>query len=48
MNWIDQNNILFSYLTGKGLTMGVATSTESRANERTVGKAEIDFNFPIS
>jgi len=36
MNWIDDRNILFSYMTGKGITMGVATSTESRANERTV------------
>jgi eukaryotic-like serine/threonine-protein kinase len=36
MNWIDDKNILFSYMTGMGITMGVATSTESRANERTV------------
>jgi Tol biopolymer transport system component len=36
MNWIDDRNILFSYMTGKGITMGVAASTESRANERTV------------
>jgi serine/threonine protein kinase len=36
MNWIDDKNILFSYMTGKGVTMAVATSTESRANERTV------------
>ena len=36
MNWIDDKNILFSYMTGKGITMGVAASTESRANERTV------------
>ena len=36
MNWIDEKNILFSYMTGMGITMGVATSTESRANQRTV------------
>jgi serine/threonine protein kinase len=36
MNWIDEKNILFSYMTGMGITMGLATSTESRANERTV------------
>jgi Tol biopolymer transport system component len=36
MNWIDDKNILFSYMTGNGVTMAVATSTESRANERAV------------
>ena len=36
MNWIDDKNILFSYMTGMGITMGLATATESRANERTV------------
>ncbi|MBZ5632105.1 MAG: protein kinase [Acidobacteriia bacterium] len=36
LNWIDEKDILFSYMTGKGVTMAVATSTESRSNERTV------------
>jgi Tol biopolymer transport system component len=36
MNWIDDKTILFSYMTGKGATMAVATSTESRSGERTV------------
>jgi serine/threonine protein kinase/Tol biopolymer transport system component len=36
MNWIDDKTILFSYMTGKGVTMAVATSTESRSGERTV------------
>jgi eukaryotic-like serine/threonine-protein kinase len=36
MNWIDEKTILFSYMTGKGATMAVATSTESRSDQRTV------------
>ena len=36
MNWIDEKTILFSYMTGKGVTMAVATSTESRSDQRTV------------
>jgi Tol biopolymer transport system component/predicted Ser/Thr protein kinase len=36
MNWINDKTILFSYMTGKGITMGVATSTESRSDQRTV------------
>ncbi|HYV62254.1 MAG TPA: hypothetical protein VE958_06250, partial [Bryobacteraceae bacterium] len=36
MNWISDKAILFSYMTGKGITMGVATSTESRSDQRTV------------
>jgi len=36
MNWINEKTILFSYMTGKGVTMGVATSTESRSDQRTV------------
>jgi serine/threonine protein kinase len=36
MNWIGDKNILFSYMTGQGVTMAVATSSESRANQRTV------------
>ena len=36
MNWIDGKTILFSYMTGHGITMGLAASTESRANERAI------------
>jgi serine/threonine protein kinase len=36
LNWIDEKSILFSYMTGKGVTMAVATSTESRSDQRTV------------
>jgi Tol biopolymer transport system component len=36
MNWISDKNILFSYMTGKGVTMALATSSESRSDERTV------------
>jgi eukaryotic-like serine/threonine-protein kinase len=35
VSWIG-DRILFSYLTGKGITMAVATATESRSDERTV------------
>ncbi|HEV8144900.1 MAG TPA: protein kinase [Bryobacteraceae bacterium] len=31
-----QPRLLFSYMTGKGVTMAVATSTESRSDQRTV------------
>ena len=33
---VNQPRILFSFLTGKGVTMAIATSTESRSDERTV------------
>jgi Tol biopolymer transport system component len=39
LNWINEGNqprLLFSYMTGKGATMGVASSTESRSDQRTV------------
>jgi serine/threonine protein kinase/Tol biopolymer transport system component len=39
LNWIKEGNqprLLFSYMTGKGVTMGVASSTESRSDQRTV------------
>jgi serine/threonine protein kinase/Tol biopolymer transport system component len=44
LNWIYENRsggppqlrILFSYMTGKGVTMGVASATESRSDERNV------------
>lgn len=39
LHWINERNqprILFSYLTGKGVTMAVASSTESRSDQRTV------------
>jgi hypothetical protein len=39
LNWINEGNqprILFSYMTGKGVTMAVASSTESRSDQRTV------------
>ena len=32
----NQPRLLFSYMTGKGITMAVASSTESRSEERTV------------
>jgi Tol biopolymer transport system component len=35
VSWIG-DRLLFSYLTGQGITMAVATATESRADERTV------------
>ena len=48
MTWIRQttkgggseSRILFSFLTGNGITMAVASSTESRAEERTVFEAD--------
>src|SRR5262249_13426643 len=33
---VNQSNLLFSYMTGKGITMAVASSTESRSAQRTV------------
>ena len=36
VNWIDDKNVLFSYMTGRGITMSVAVASESRANEHTV------------
>jgi serine/threonine protein kinase len=33
---ISQSILLFSYMTGKGITMAVASSTESRSEQRTV------------
>ena len=44
LNWIRekrpdgtmQSRVLFSALTGKGITMGIVSATESRADERTV------------
>ena len=36
VNWISDKIILFSYMTGKGVTMGLATSTESRSDQRTI------------